>query len=130
LGQDLRRVLYPAHGDEDAAAIILKDTFYTQPALFTIEYALAQLWLSWGVKPAAMIGHSVGEYVAACLAGVFSLDDALKIVANRGRLVSELPSGAMLSVRRPAAEIEPRLRGMRVVGRQQQPQTMRRRRSA
>lgn len=111
LGLDLRRVLYPPDGDEDAAAVILKDTFYTQPALFTIEYALAQLWLSWGVKPAAMIGHSVGEYVAACLAGVFSLADALKIVANRGRLVSEQPSGAMLSVRRPAAEIEPRLRG-------------------
>ncbi|MCB9419418.1 MAG: amino acid adenylation domain-containing protein [Ardenticatenaceae bacterium] len=111
LGRDLRQVIFPAPGDEEAAAAILKDTFFTQPALFVIEYALAQLWLSWGIKPAAMIGHSVGEYVAACLAGVFSLEDALKVIASRGRLVSELPSGAMLSVRRPAADIEPLLSG-------------------
>ena len=63
-------------------AELLVQTQFTQPALFTIEYALAKLWMSWGVKPAAMIGHSVGEYVAGCLAGVFTLDDALSLVAR------------------------------------------------
>ena len=73
-------------------------TRFTQPALFVIEYALARLWMSWGIKPAAMIGHSVGEYVAACLSGVFTLEDALSLVARRGALVQAQPGGAMLSV--------------------------------
>lgn len=109
LGRDLREIMYPAPSDCETAAISLRQTCFTQPALFVIEYALAQLWQSWGVKPQAMIGHSIGEFVAACIAGVFTLEDALMLVANRGRFMWELPEGAMLSVRLPAKEVEPRL---------------------
>ena len=109
LGGDLRKIIYPAPSDRETAAIALKQTCFTQPALFVIEYALAQLWQSWGVKPQAMIGHSIGEFVAACIAGVFTLEDALMLVANRGRFMWDLPEGAMLSVRLPAKEVEPRL---------------------
>ncbi len=98
LNLDLREVLYPNEAQETEAGRLLDQTFVTQPALFCIEYALAQLWMSWGVIPAAMIGHSIGEYVAACLAGVFSLEDALGLVATRGQLMQSLPSGAMLAV--------------------------------
>ncbi len=80
-------------------AELIHETAYTQPALFAIEYALAQLWLSWGVKPNYLIGHSVGEYVAACFANVFSLEHGLKLIAARGRLMSSLPhDGAMASI--------------------------------
>ncbi|MFI5836654.1 type I polyketide synthase [Micromonospora sp. NPDC051300] len=99
LGVDLRDTLLRGAGD-------LRDTALAQPALFVVEYALARLWMSWGVRPEAMIGHSIGEYVAACLAGVFDLEDALELVAARGRLVSELPRGAMLGVPLPVAELE------------------------
>ncbi|MEH2332068.1 aminotransferase class III-fold pyridoxal phosphate-dependent enzyme [Nostoc sp.] len=109
LGKDLREIIYPAPSDRETAAISLRQTCFTQPALFVIEYALAQLWQSWGVKPQAMIGHSIGEFVAACIAGVFTLEDALMLVVNRSRLMWELPAGAMLSVRLPAKEVEPRL---------------------
>ncbi len=109
LGLDLRQVLYPAVGGESAASLQLEQTGLTQPALFVIEYALAQLWLSWGVKPQAMIGHSIGEYVAACLAGVFTLEDGLKLVVTRGRLMQALPGGAMLSVPLAEGEIRPLL---------------------
>ncbi|MDZ8137489.1 MAG: aminotransferase class III-fold pyridoxal phosphate-dependent enzyme [Nostoc sp. DedQUE04] len=109
LGKDLREIIYPAPSERETAAISLRQTCFTQPALFVIEYALAQLWQSWGVKPQAMIGHSIGEFVAACIAGVFTLEDALMLVATRGRLMWELPPGAMLSVRLPAKEVEPRL---------------------
>ncbi|MGB2924726.1 MAG: amino acid adenylation domain-containing protein [Limnothrix sp.] len=106
---DIRDILYPAQGKEEAATKALKQTIYTQPALFTIEYALAQLWLSWGVQPAAMIGHSIGEFVVACVAGVFSLEDGLRLIEARGRMMWELPRGSMLSVRLGAAEMKGRL---------------------
>lgn len=106
LGIDLRTVLYPSEVGEEEAAQQLKQTYITQPVLFIIEYALAQLWMSWGVLPEAAIGHSIGEYVAATLAGVFSLEDALILVATRGRLMQQLPAGAMLAVPLSEQEIE------------------------
>lgn len=107
LDLDLREVLYGRSDNPCAASALLEQTWITQPAVFSIEYALAQLWESWGVEAEAMLGHSVGEYVAACLAGVFSLEDALKVVAERGRLIQGLPAGSMLSVNVPAAELPP-----------------------
>ncbi|QBN20616.1 amino acid adenylation domain-containing protein [Flavobacterium nackdongense] len=95
---DIREILFPEIVTADTEAK-LKDTRFTQPALFVTEYALSQLWLSWGIKPTAYCGHSIGEFVAAHLAGIFSLEDALHLIATRGRLVSELPQGSMLSVR-------------------------------
>src|SRR5882762_6618985 len=132
LGIDIRSVLYPksrgwerkgqakgidlkkmlgrntdAAEDEDAKH--LNQTRLAQPALFTIEYAMSRLWQSLGVTPDAMVGHSMGEYVAACLAGVMSLDDALRLIATRARLVNELPQGAMLAVTLPEDELLPLL---------------------
>ncbi len=98
---DLRGVLYPQEGHDSR----LDETRYTQPVLFAFGYALARLWMSWGVQPAAMLGHSVGEYVAACLAEVFTLEDALRLVAERARLVQAQPRGTMLAVRLPEAEL-------------------------
>lgn len=98
LGLDLRRVMYPTEQNAESATQQLSQTAITQPALFVTEYALAKLWMKWGVHPQGMIGHSIGEYVAACLAGVFSLEDVLSLVASRGRLVQELPVGAMLAI--------------------------------
>ena len=109
LGMELRKVMFPLGGSEEEAKKQLVQTRLTQPALFVIEYALAKLWMSWGIKPAAMIGHSVGEYAAACLAGVFSVEEAISLVARRGALVQAQPGGAMLSVRLPEQEVLPRL---------------------
>ncbi|MBV8072069.1 MAG: type I polyketide synthase, partial [Acidobacteriaceae bacterium] len=111
LGQDIRTVLYATGQPSAAAAERLNQTQFAQPALFSIEYALAQLWMSWGIHPAGMIGHSVGEFVCACLAGVFSLEDALTLVARRGILMQHLPGGSMLSVRLPEADVLPLLNG-------------------
>lgn len=106
IGRDLRAVLYPGEQQAQEATQQLLQTAITQPALFVIEYALAQLWMAWGVQPEVMIGHSIGEYVAACVAGVFSLEDALALVATRGRLMQQLPTGAMLAVPLMEEEIE------------------------
>jgi amino acid adenylation domain-containing protein len=92
LGRDLRDMLCgDAHG--------IHETRFAQPALFALQYALARTWQSFGVTPSALIGHSIGEYAAACLAGVFSLEDAMFLVCERGRLMHECPTGSMLSVR-------------------------------
>ncbi len=109
LGADLRTLLYPAESADEETKSRVTETIVAQPAIFTIEYALAQLWMSWGVRPQAMLGHSVGEFVAACLAGVFSLEDALGLIAARGRMMQELPGGGMLSVRLPESEVAGRL---------------------
>jgi acyl transferase domain-containing protein/acyl carrier protein len=109
LGTDLRDVLFADADRIDAARQRLNQTSMAQPALFAIEYALAGLLDHWGIRPRAMIGHSIGEYVAACLAGVFSLEDALSLVAVRGRLIQELPGGAMLTVALPEEQVRPLL---------------------
>ncbi len=108
LGRDLRELLFAREGDADAENL-LKQTYYTQPALFTIGYSLAQLWMSWGIRPAALIGHSIGEFVAATIAEVFTLEDALTIVAGRSKLMQDCPGGGMLSVRLPESAILPLL---------------------
>lgn len=139
LGQDLREVLYPNSRDDsaispqagstpgmnnegidlrkmlrrgevaDEAADKLNKSLFSQPALFVVEYGLARLWMSWGIYPDAMIGYSIGEYVAACLAEVFSLEDALLLVARRARMIQGLPGGAMLAVPLSEEEIQPLL---------------------
>src|SRR5208283_1590978 len=134
LGTDIRKMLYPdgqewrsagksrgidlkkmlgrsADAPEDPNTNELNKTLFAQPALFTIEYALARLWQSLGITPAAIVGHSMGEYVAACLAGVMSLEDVLRLIATRARLVNELPQGAMLAVTLPEKEVLPLLTG-------------------
>ncbi len=136
LGQDLRQILYPqdtpramsletgpdlkqmlnraqangAHTNGHQAngtSQQIKQTAVAQPLVFALEYALAQLWLSWGVQPQALVGYSLGEYVAACLAGVFSLEDGLRLVAQRAQLIETLPGGAMLAVALSEEEIRP-----------------------
>lgn len=105
LGRDLRELLYPKAGDEETARTSLQNTFFTQPSIFVIEYSLARFWQSLGIEPASMAGHSIGEFVAATIAGVWRLEDALAIIALRGRLMQDLPRGSMLSVSRSAEAI-------------------------
>ena len=110
LGLDLRQVLYPADDKASAnAAQPLAQPAIAQAALFATEYALAQLWLAWGIQPVALIGHGLGEYVAACLAGVFTLADALDLVVARGQLLQALPAGVLIDVPLSADAIRPYL---------------------
>jgi phthiocerol/phenolphthiocerol synthesis type-I polyketide synthase E len=134
IGIDIREILYPPHRlwkkvgqtkgvdlkrmldrkpdePEDPDSNTLNRTLLGHPALFTVEYAAARLWQSLGITPDAIVGHSMGEYVAACLADVFSLEDALRLIAVRAKLVSELPEGAMRAVMMPEAELRPLLPG-------------------
>lgn len=108
-GADLKAIIFPKAGGEEKAAEQLKQTIYTQASLFTMHYSLAKLWMYWGITPDAMMGHSIGEFAAACLAGVFSLEDAVKLVANRGRMMQELPGGSMLSVRATEEDVAKKL---------------------
>lgn len=86
---------------------LLDQTAYTQPALFAIEYALYKLWQSWGIKPDGVLGHSVGEYVSACVAGVYSLEEGIKLIAERGRLMQSLPQkGAMAAIFAPIETVK------------------------
>ncbi|MET3130770.1 acyl transferase domain-containing protein [Oxalobacteraceae bacterium GrIS 1.11] len=109
LGLDLRDVMYGRGAFADNAAAHLNQTYLTQPALFVTSYAMARLWISLGIVPDAMIGHSVGEYVAAALGGVFGLESALHAVASRGKLIQALPGGAMLAVLLPENTVRSRL---------------------
>ena len=133
LGIDIRSVIYPSSGtwkgadkgkgvdfgrligrtshSEDQDTRTLNQTLLAHPALFTIEYALCRLWQSFGVTADAIVGHSMGEYVAACVAGVLSLEDALRLIAIRARLVNQLPLAAMLAVTLPEDELRPLLAG-------------------
>ncbi|MGI4751305.1 MAG: amino acid adenylation domain-containing protein [Janthinobacterium lividum] len=98
LGEDIRSILYPA-ANNPASAEKMKLTLYAQPAVFTIQFATAKLWASWGLQPEAFAGHSLGEFVAAHLAGVFGLEDALKLIVARCRLMQSLPCGSMLAIK-------------------------------
>jgi acyl transferase domain-containing protein/acyl carrier protein len=109
LGVDLRLLIYPHETAQAEAATQLRQTALTQPALFVTEYAMARQWMAWGVQPEAMLGHSVGEYVAACLSGVFHLDDALQLVARRAQLMQSTEAGAMLAVHCSETELPPEL---------------------
>ncbi|MGZ9236044.1 MAG: type I polyketide synthase, partial [Anaerolineales bacterium] len=92
-----RALLSVIFADNEADQALINETAYTQPALFAIEYALSELWKSWGIHPSVVMGHSVGEYVAACIAGVFTLEDGLKLIAERARLMQQLPSGGSMA---------------------------------
>ncbi|HEU0301236.1 MAG TPA: beta-ketoacyl synthase N-terminal-like domain-containing protein [Longimicrobium sp.] len=128
LGIDLRELLFPGEAPSDAApstsidlrgmlgrtgpiegAERLNRTELAQPAVFVIDYALAKLWMSRGIVPDAVIGHSLGEYAAACIAGVLPLEDALALVADRARIIQELPGGAMLAVSLDESALRPLL---------------------
>ncbi|MFZ4681003.1 MAG: amino acid adenylation domain-containing protein [Terrimicrobiaceae bacterium] len=109
LGEDVREVLYPSDQNRAEAERRIHQTAITQPAIFVIEYALARQWMAWGIQPAALVGHSIGEYVAAVLAGTFTLEEALALLAERARLMQALPAGSMLVVRLSVEEITPLL---------------------
>ncbi len=118
---DIRERLYPKHEDpnddvtngdqnESHPETNINQTFVAQPGIFITSYALAKLWIHWGIQPEAMIGHSIGEFVAACLGGVFSLEDALSIVVSRAKGMQKLPAGSMLSIRLGETDVRNHLR--------------------
>src|SRR5262249_36498274 len=110
LGRPLADVLWATGRD----AALINETGWTQPALFAVEWALAQLWQAWGIRPAAVMGHSVGELVAACVARVMDVKDGLRLVAERGRLMQSLPrKGAMAAVGAPEDAVERAIAGFR-----------------
>ncbi|TDL93266.1 MgcR [Okeania hirsuta] len=110
--KSLRDILYSEATDNSGSSLI-DQTAYTQPVLFAIEYALFKLWESWGIKPDVVMGHSVGEYVAATVAGVFSLEDGLKLISTRGRLMQKLPAGGeMVSVMTSESKVLETLKAM------------------
>jgi acyl transferase domain-containing protein len=106
---DIRRLLFPQPDDVASINDTIHRTEFTQPVLFAVEYALAQLYMARGVKPEALLGHSIGEYVAACLSGVFSLEDALRIVAQRGKLMQSTAPGKMIAIPLEEAQVRPML---------------------
>ncbi|ANP38696.1 polyketide synthase [Phaeobacter gallaeciensis] len=106
LDYDIRALWLPEEGQEEAANAALQKPSVQLPLIMIVEYALAQLWISWGVRPAALVGHSMGENTAACLAGVISFEDCIDLVLLRGRLFDTVPAGGMLSVSLPLAEVE------------------------
>jgi acyl transferase domain-containing protein/acyl carrier protein len=109
LGRSLVDVLYPRDGTSSP----LNETQFTQPALFAFEYALSELWRSWGVQPTFVLGHSIGEYVAACVAGVFSVEDGLALIAERARLMQALPAGgSMAAVMAPLETVQQALESL------------------
>ncbi len=105
LGYDIRKILFPDDSFYSQAESKINETVNTQPCLFTTGYALAELWKSWGIQPSAFIGHSIGEYTAACLAGIMTLEEACFLVAHRGMMMQSLPAGTMLSVRASAEQL-------------------------
>lgn len=109
LNVDIRELIYPEAGNEEQATKQLQNTVYTQSAIFSIEYALAMHWMDLGIKPVAVLGHSMGEFTAACIAGVFDLETGLKLIAMRGQIMQELEPGSMLTVLLPPSEVEKHL---------------------
>jgi amino acid adenylation domain-containing protein len=109
LGCDIRDILFPVDAASPEAAEQIQQTQFAQTGIFVTEFAMAKLWQEWGIEPAAMAGHSIGEYVAAVLAGVMSREDALRLVSIRGRMMQEMPRGGMVGVRLGEAELQPYL---------------------
>ncbi|MDB4793618.1 type I polyketide synthase, partial [Methylacidiphilales bacterium] len=111
LGFDFREILYPSDKSAHEATELIALTWNAQPIIFAFEYALAQLWMSWGVRPALLLGHSLGEYVAACLSDVFALEDAVPLVCARGDLMRKISKGAMLAVGLSETELADWIKG-------------------